>query len=222
MREVSITQNKIDGSHFLRNEYAVSHFMAIDKNDPADIEIPDKENLEGLDDTTDWKAKADELQTRHQEAGIRNRERTKALKERMSAIETELAEFKKPPEKKEDKKSFELGYDHKAFLIAKGIEEFDLIGEEMKKFTGTLEELIENPYFKQRLETVRTEKANANATDIQGNRRGEGGGRNTAEYWLAKLKPDEQVPADLPRELREKIVAARREQGKSKKMFYNE
>lgn len=194
------------------------------ENDTVDIEVPDEEDLEGLDDTTDWKAKATELQQRHREAGIRNRERTKALKERMTTIETELAEFKKPapPPPKEEKKPFELGYDHKAFLITKGIEEFDLVTEEMGKFTGTLEELIANPYFKQRLETVKTEKANADATDIRSNRRGQPMGQSTPEYWLAKLKPEDQVPADLPRELREKIVTARRNQNKDSRQFYNE
>ena len=134
----------------------------------------------------------------------------------------------KPEPKPESKpkepelKPLELGYDHKAFLITKGIEEFDIVSEEMKKFTGTLEELIMNPYFKQRLETVRTEKANADATDIKSNRRGTNMGQNSPEYWLNKLKPDEQIPAELPRELREKIVAARRAQNKDSKMFYNE
>ena len=97
--------------------------MAAKENDNVDIEIPDEESFEGLDETTDWKAKAYELQKKHREAGIRNRERTKAFKERMTAMETELSEFKKPPPPKDDKKSFELGFDHKGYLIAKGVPE---------------------------------------------------------------------------------------------------
>ena len=47
-------------------------------NKVDDIEIPDEENLGDLDESTDWKAKADELQKKYREAGIHNRERTKS------------------------------------------------------------------------------------------------------------------------------------------------
>ena len=56
------------------------------KNEQDVIEVPE-ENLEGLSDDTDWKVKAAEIQKKHIEAGIKQRERTKALKEQMTVLE---------------------------------------------------------------------------------------------------------------------------------------
>lgn len=133
-----------------------------------------------------------------------------------------------PKDTAADEGSTELDYSQKAFLLAKGIEEFDLVMEEAKKFGGDLkniklEDLIDNPYFKQRLQEVRTTKANQLAADGgSGKTSGSPLGKNSADYWLAKLGPNDVIPSDLSRDLREKIVEARRAKGRVGAMFYNE
>ena len=197
----------------------------IDQVDIKDEDTKEEDfTSEELDsDATDWKAKAAELK------GIAKRRATQLRKlKELAAVATKLAETQKPPNpaNPDKKEPAELDYSQKAFLIAKGIEEFDLVTEEAKKFGGSLkdiklEDLIANPYFKSRLDTVRTERANLAAVDTKVDRSGKPAGQNTAAYWLAKLKPDEQVPANLPTKLKQEIVAARREQGKDSKMFYD-
>ena len=98
----------------------------MEKNDKVDdIEIPEEENLEGLDETTDWKLKADELQKMHREAGIRNRERTKALRDSKKSLEDRITELEKPKvtAKKSDDKLLER-LDKMALQVA-GITEAD-------------------------------------------------------------------------------------------------
>lgn len=141
-------------------------------------------------------------------------------------IERQSPVKEKPKGKSEDQA--ELDYSQKAFLLAKGIEEFDIVLEEAKKFGGDLknmklEDLISNPYFQQKLEAHRTTKANEVAADGISGKGGTGvSGKSTPEYWVAKLGPNDPIPADLSRELREKIVDMRRQKGKDTKMFYND
>ena len=169
---------------------------------------------EELDDnTTDWKAKALELK------GLNKRRATQLKKAKDALTKPPVV-----PPKEEPKESSELDYSQKAFLLAKGIEEFDLVLEEAKKFGGSLknlklEDLIGNPYFKQRLETLRTTKANEIAADGKNNRSGTGAGRTSVDYWLAK---GEHPPKELGAELAQKYVEAKRNQGKNAKQFYND
>ena len=111
----------------------------------------------------------------------------------------------------------------RSYAQIEGVEEWALVRQEMKNSgISDPEVLSKNPYFMQKLETLRTTKANEAAADT-GNRRGNtGGGKDTAEYWLAKLGPNDPVPADLPRDLREKIVQARVSKNKTDKMFYSD
>jgi len=190
----------------------------------VDIEIPDEQNLEGLDDTTDWKGKASELQKLHREAGIRNRERTKALKDKITDLEKNS---QKLPEKIE-KKSDEFGLLEKTYLasMVKVIDEEEVkLAEkgwnEYKKFGGTFESYVQHPIFTGQLEAHRTAKANADATS---NIRGGAGGtetKNTPGYWLAKGTPPtaEQVP---DKKTRVKIYRAMMTQKESGGKFYNE
>ena len=76
-----------------------------------------EEDLSKLDDTTDWKAKAEELEQKRREEGIRNRERTKALKEQLKGFQP------KPQDKPIDKKIGEIDYALEAYLIANGVKE---------------------------------------------------------------------------------------------------
>lgn len=148
----------------------------IDKVD--DIEIPDEEDLAGLDDATDWKAKADELQRKHLEAGIRNRERTKALKDQIAKLTDKVVDASgRPPAVKTENKSDSFGLLEKTYLasVAKVMEpdEVELAEKgwlEYRKHGGTIEQYVSSKVFKIELEEHREKKANTAATTkIRGN-----------------------------------------------------
>ena len=192
----------------------------VEKNDKVDdIEVPDEEDLEGLDETTDWKAKADELQKKHREAGIRNRERTKSLKDKIAELETKVAQ--PPPEKKEDKKPDESlllqRLDNVALRSADITAEDEVeLAKDFQKRTGMdIEGVISDDIFQARLEKLRTEKSNKQATS---NIRGGGGtsqAKNDPQYWIAKKEfpnpqevPDRKIRAKIIRTIHEKEEGA--------------
>ena len=197
------------------------------KNEQDVIEVPE-ENLEGLSDDTDWKVKAAEIQKKHIEAGIKQRERTKVLKEQMTALEARVT-AQKPPEKLEVKELTDWNDSQKSLLIALKVDpqDFDFVKEEAKKFSGSLNgadliTLSNNQYFANKLEARVTERANAKAAAGGGSGGRSGtGGEESVEHWMGKLSPTEGIPAHLPRELREKIVDARMQKGTYQKEFYN-
>ncbi len=187
----------------------------------VDIEIPDAEDLSALDETTNWKEKAEELQKLHREAGIRNRERTKALKDKVSLLEGSL----KSPEKIESKNLDEFGLLQKTYLRSAGVVEEDEIelAKSIQKKTGLdWDKLVDDDYFKTKLEGLRTSKANTIATsNIKG---GQGGSntKNTPEYWIAKGETPtrEQVPDRATRvKIARTMMANARTSGKK---FYND
>lgn len=139
-------------------------------------------------------------------------------------LQKEIDELKKPKETLQTKDSTDLDYGQKAFLKASGIngsDELALVKEFARRTGDSLDAIVEDDIFKAKLDRLRTTKENALAAESKG-RGNTSTGRDSADYWLAKLGPNDPVPADLPRELREKVVAARRSQGKTTKMFYNE
>lgn len=209
----------------------LSFFMAKENDKVDDIEIPDEINLGELDDTTDWKLKADELQKAHREAGIRNRERTKALKEKIA--ELEKAKIPEKKDKKEDKQPNEFGLLEKAFLKSSGItdsEEIELARKYYEDFGGKkqLDEIVEHPFFKAEIDKMRTAKTNATAT---ANLKGEGGDagkmKEDPDYWLSKATKNSEgelmFPEELPKDfkLRAAIVDKFTDSSKSNKKFYN-
>ncbi len=199
----------------------------MEKNEHDVIEVPE-ENLEGLSDDTDWKAKAAEIQKKHIEVGIKQRERTKALKEQMTALEAKVT-AQKPPEKTEVKESTDWNDSQKSLLLALKVDpqDFDFVKEEVKKFNGSLNgadliALSNNQYFANKLDVRVTERANAKAAAGGGSGgRGGAGGEESVEYWMGKLSPTEAIPEHIPRQLREKIVDARMQKGTFQKEFYN-
>jgi len=113
-------------------------------------------------------------------------------------------------------KSGDFGYDVKAYLKASGISttEFDFVKAEMKASgLKDVDELLENPYFKTKLESQREINKTQEAIP-KGNRSG-GVATDSVEYWMAK--PIEDVPLDK----RRAVVNAKLEKEKSKNKFYN-
>ena len=164
---------------------------------PEESEETEEVNEE---DSTDWKAKADELQGR------------------LKRAETKLS--RTPSNKPESKpsKSNDLDYGAKAFLAShdlkvKGVKELEFVQNELKQSGEDLDTLLENDYFKERLGNFRALDKTSEAT-ITGKRSG-GAAIDNVEYWLTK--PIEEVPT----EMRGKVVNARLEKETKKGVFYN-
>lgn len=109
-----------------------------------------------------------------------------------------------------------FGYDVKAYLKASGIkaDEFDFVRKEMKASgLSDIDALLENDYFKSKLEK-RREVAKTDEATPSGKRSG-GVATNSVDYWLAK--PFEEVP----KEMRSKVLNARLEREGGRSQFYN-
>ena len=199
-------------------------------NEEADDEDTEDENLDDLDDSTDWKAKAEELQKKHKESGIRNRERTKTLRDKIAQLEKLAA----PPIKKEERKSDDEMLERldKMALQVAGINEADeveLFGKWKEQTGRKADDIVGNSIFKKEIEEIRIAKANLRATsDIKGER-GESGVRNTPDYWIAKATKGADGKLmfhdETPKELYSKILDKLQESEPSSSQelkFYNQ
>lgn len=159
-----------------------------DENQEQDQDQKD----ESQEDKTDWKAEA----LKYKAILDRNKD--------------------KPRTKEPSKTSDGLDYGAKAFLKSSGIEtnEFDFVQDELKQ-SGfkDLDSLLENDYFKSKLENRRALQKTQNAT-IKG-KSANGVATNSVEYWMTK--PIEEVPQDM----RIKVVNAKLEKDTKKGVFYN-
>lgn len=122
----------------------------------------------------------------------------------------------KPQVKSESKKSDDFGYDVKAYLKTSGINsnEFDFVKSELKQSgLKDVDALLDNDYFKARLEKHRAVVKTTEATPT-GKRSG-GVPTDSVEYWASK--PIE----DVPQEMRAKVVNHKLSREKNKGVFYN-
>ena len=120
------------------------------------------------------------------------------------------------PAKKAAQKSDELDYGAKAYLAANGIKgakEFEFVQSELKKSGEDLDALLENDYFKARLDNFRALSKTSEATPT--GRRSSGPAIDSVEYW--STKPFEEVP----KEMRAKVIQARLDKENSKSNFYD-
>lgn len=148
---------------------------------------------------------------------------TESLEDRKARLERQLAQTNKKlglevqkPEKKASKKSDDLDYGAKAYLTANGIKgskEFDFVQSELKASGEDLDSLLENDYFKARLEKFRNLNKTAEATPR--GQRSSAPSVDSVEYW--STKPIDEVPV----EMRAKVVNARLDKEKNKAVFYN-
>jgi len=194
-----------------------------------DIDIKD-EDLKESDFTpeelesenVDWKAKAQELK------GIAKRRATQLskAKAKLGDYQAKIKEFTPEPKSvPQDKKLDEFGLLQKTYLRSAGIveeDEIELAKDLQKKTDLDWDKLVDDDYFKNKLEGLRTTKANELATaGIKGGGGGASGAKNTPEYWVAKGVPPtvEQVP---DRKTRAIIARAMMANTKSGKKFYND
>lgn len=169
--------------------------------DVVEEEVKQEETqTETNNDTTDWKAEFEA------EVGRRKRLETK-----LSKVGETKTEAKPAPSK-----SDELSYGEKAFLATNGIKgakEFDFVKAELKASGEDLDTLLENDYFKSKLEKFRGLAKTAEATPT-GKRSG-GSATDSVEYWMAQ--PFEEVPQNM----RAKVVQAKLDKETNKGKFYN-
>ena len=193
----------------------------MEKNEQGGEEQFIEEDLTKLDDSTDWKAKAEELEQKRREEGIRNRERTKALRDQLKTFQ------QKPPEEKvENKKSDNalLEKVERIALRAEGIthtDDIELARNTAKKWGVDIDEVLADEDFKAKLGRQQTARANAEATSNIKGGGSDSNVKNTPEYWASKGVPPtrEQVP---DRKTRAKIARAMMSNVKSGKKFYND
>lgn len=189
----------------------------------------DLNNDEGTD------AQQDEGTDKGADKGDSKEKPKETLAQRKSRLERQLKQTRKQlgeeddepetPAKNDKKESTDLDYGQKAFLRASGIkgaDEVQLVKDFMKRTGLELDAVIEDDIFTARLEKLRTTKSNELAAGAKNGRGNGESGRNSVEYWLAKTGPNDPMPSDMPKELREKFVDARRERGKHAKTFYND
>ena len=199
----------------------------MDKNEQGAEEHIVEEDLSKLDDSTDWKVKAQELEQKRREEGIRNRERTKALRDQLKGLQP------KPEEKVENKKSDEVLLEklEKLSLRTAGVthpDDVELVRNTAKKWGVDIDEVVADDDFKVKLERQRTARANVEATSGVRGGGGKSDAKNTPEYWLAKAtKGDDgqiRLPEETPKELYSKVLEklAENEPSNSEKLrFYN-
>lgn len=182
-------------------------------NDNDQVEIPETPELpevaEGVEDTTDWKALAQERQGQLKEArGIAKRFQTKITK--MSEPKVEPQPKTNAPEKK--------GFDYaeKAYLKSSGIEasDFEFVKEVMDSTGKDIDSVLESKYFQSELKERKDARMTEAATP-SGSKRAGNSTRDQVDYWIAK---GELPPADQ-RELRTKVVNARIKSEGAKSQF---
>lgn len=175
------------------------------------VEVPDITSTqdEAGNDTTDWKALAEERQALAvKNQGIARRYKTKLEK-------SKEAPPANPVEKKEPKS--ELDYGEKAFLVANGVkgsDEIDLVRNVMSNTGKSLDEVIDSKYFQADLKEMREAKASAEAIP-KGTKRSAQSTRDSVEYWIAKG----ELPPKDQRALRTQVVNARIKSEKDDNIF---
>lgn len=168
------------------------------KENEADIEIPDEESFEGIEDAAELKAKLEDVQKKHREAGIRNRERTKAQKDRVAELEAKIASLN-VSEKPDEKLLKKMGA---ALLRASGYsdpEELAVFDRWAKDTGKSSDDLLDHPslmkVIKTEIDDIRTAKANAAATDnVQGRGEGGGGSKTDPNYWINRNETPPSTP----------------------------
>lgn len=152
--------------------------------------------------------------------------------DRLKELEAEVAKYKRIAQrnaKKETKAESTTpesnGLIEKTFLRAAGItdqEEVELALSVSKKWGLTVDALVDDADWKEKLEKHRVAKANTEATaEVRGSAR-QGSSKDSVEYWVAKGAPPsaDQVP---DRKVRAKIARALmvEKKGTGKNPYYN-
>lgn len=141
------------------------------------------------------------------------------LERELSRHKEKHPELYEAPKDEKGKKSEELDYGQKAFLVAKGIEDADevkAVQDAMKSSGKSLEEVLNANWFKAELKDIRDAKETSNAIPGNGKRTG-ASAANTVEYWIVKGELPPNTPEN--RKLRQDVVNARMKKDTSASQF---
>jgi hypothetical protein len=153
------------------------------------------------------------------------------LNQTLGSLKREIKDLKKskddPKETSQKNQPEEFGLLQKTYLRSAGItadDEVELAKDIQKKSGLDWDKLVEDEYFKAKLDALRTQKSNEEAAShIKGGAGGGSEARNTADYWLKKGEmPTEEVAKAMGRKELAKFARARVAQDKPGFKFYNE
>lgn len=189
----------------------------MDKENEEDLE------LEPTNEGENWEARAKQIEERFRSSKERQKSAKAEYENRISILEKELESFKKP---NIENQSDEFGLTELTYLLTQEIkneDEIKLVKDELK-IAGLKKEqlplLVGNPYFKTKLEALKTAQANQIATsDIKGEA-GSSSAKNTPEYWVAKGELPPRTPEN--RKLRSQIAQLLQAKEKTGSKFYSD
>jgi hypothetical protein len=182
----------------------------------AEVEL-ETESTETESESTEAEGERKEKKPISDEAQLAIHKREMAKIEKRLGIKSEV---KGEAKDKTTAKSSELDYGLEAYLAAKGIadEDTDYIKEQMKETGRTAKELLAKSWvqseLKERAEVRTSEKAVP-----KGTKRSNQSAGNSVEYHLAKYENGTMKLADMPFEMRSKVVEAAARKGDASKTF---
>ncbi len=177
--------------------------MNPNENNVVEEDAVVEEDLSALDDTTDWKAKAEELEQKRREDGIKARERTKALKAQLADLKPK--EVTPKPESKPA--TGELDDTQLDYLDLKGIteeEDIEVIQKVMLKTGQTVRQALKDDYVIAKLKDLKVQRDVKNATPSATKR--SSNQTNNLDYWINKFEQTGELPPDF--ETRSAVINA--------------
>jgi hypothetical protein len=175
-----------------------------------DLEPEPPEPVLGDDDqdTFDWKAS----DLKHYGMAKRFKTKNEKLNQEFEDYKKTHPDVKEPEKQPQDKKEFDLA--EQSYLLAKGIKEnqFQMVFDEVKASGKTIKEVLESPYFKEKLEVAASEAATPSAAKRAG-----GSAKDQADYWIKKGEYPPNTPEN--RALRRQVAAALVERAKDGNKF---
>jgi hypothetical protein len=141
---------------------------------------------------------------------------------RAKVAEAKVKELKAQLDKGTSKSSGDSEFGQKAYLIANGIKgakEFDFVKAELKASGQDLDTLLENDYFKSKLEKFRGLQQTADATPT--GKRSSGVATESVEYWMSIAGSKAENLDKVPKDMQRKVVNAIHDKEQKTGHFYN-
>ncbi len=177
---------------------------------PVEEEVLVEEDLSKLDDSTDWKVKAEELEQKRREDGIKSRERTKVLKDQLKEARAAVEAVKAPKQTQDPSKAEGLDDNALDYLDLKGVQESEDIKviESIVKKTGmTVRQALKDDYVVAKLNANKAAREVKEATPSSTKRTG---GNQSSDLTTAVAKYEQSGYKELPKDfaLRSAVVNA--------------
>ena len=166
------------------------------------LDLPEIE--EGEEDTTDWKAEAQNLRDK----AISQRERTKALKQQLADARKAVEVVAGAKKGNSQPVTGELDETQLDYLDLKGIsdsDELSIIEKVIAKTGQTVRQALKDDYVISKLEALRADKEVKGATPSS-TKRGGNNMTNDVDYWFQKYDQDGRLPEGMPKGMAIQLV----------------